>query len=269
MKKKKFLWFTDTHFDKVMPWTFASFILKINKEKPNGIFLTGDISNGLLIDFHLSILAKCISCPIYFVLGNHDMHFSSIEKIHLKIKKICEKYPNLIWITDTGIVSLNSDVALIGSEGWYDASNGKSEYLQFTIDWMLTKEFNTLPSIYHRILYWKKLANESANIILHNLNIAINNGYKTIYILTHFPPWKEATRNVGTWLEKFWLPYNVNLTLGQQLENIMINHTDINIIVLCGHTHCDSWIHVMKNVECKVQSSKYYGNMRNEEIIFI
>ena len=51
--KDKYLWYTDTHLDKLFPWTFFRFIRHIRKENPKGIFLTGDISNGILTCFHL------------------------------------------------------------------------------------------------------------------------------------------------------------------------------------------------------------------------
>ena len=132
--KDKYLWFTDTHLDKVTPWSIGKFLAHLVKESPKGIFLTGDISSGPALPWHLKMMATVVKCPIYFVLGNHDYHFSSIEKTHHKIRELCKQYPNLIWMTDAGVVHLNDEVALIGTEGWYDADNGKPEYLQFTLD---------------------------------------------------------------------------------------------------------------------------------------
>ena len=70
-------------------------------------------------------------------------------------------------------------------------------------------------------------------------------------------------------MEPFWLPYNVNLRLGKTIEDIMVDYKKRNVTVLSGHTHTDSWIHVSRNIECKVNKAKYYGNTRNEEHIFI
>lgn len=267
--RDKFLWFTDTHLDKVAPWNFFHFIQHIIKENPKGMFLTGDISNGLLTVWHLRLMAMFIKCPIYFVLGNHDYHFSSLGKTHTKIRKLCEKFPNLIWMTDNKVIGLNEEVAIIGTEGWYDANNGKPHYLKFTFDWFLTEDFRKIPTMEKRIEFWQDMADKSAIDISNKLEMAIEQGYKTIYILTHVPPWKEATRDVGTIMEKFWLPYNVNLRLGKAIKNIMHNHKKKHAIVLCGHTHTDCWIHVSRNIECKVSKAKYYGEPRNEEHIFI
>ncbi|MGI0058203.1 MAG: metallophosphoesterase, partial [Nitrosotalea sp.] len=234
--KDKYLWFTDTHLDKVMPWTLVRFIAHIVKENPKGIFLTGDISNGFLTCQHLRLLAKFIKCPIYFILGNHDYHFSSLEKTHQRIRELCKRHHNLIWMTEAGVVHLNEEVAMIGTEGWYDAEKGNPDYLKFTFDWFLTEDFRKLPTMEDRIEAWRKLADQSAIDIVDKLEKAIEQGYKTIYVLTHFPPWKEATRDEGTAMEQFWLPYNSNIRMGKALKKAMEDHKKRYMTVLAGHT---------------------------------
>lgn len=267
--KDKYLWYTDTHLDKVAPWTLIRFIHHIVKQRPHGVFLTGDISTGPTLCFHLRLLAKYIKCPIYFVLGNHDYHFTDIETQHQKLKVMCNEVKNLIWLTDSPVIDLNHEVALIGTEGWYDAQLGNPDYLKWTLDWMLTKDFRQLPSMKERVDAFRALAEKSCHLLEDKLEKALAQDFKTVYILTHFPPWKEATRDEGTILEKYYLPYNVNLGLGQMIERVMLDRKKRNVTVLAGHTHCDAWIHVSRNIECKVNKAKYYGYLRNEEHIFI
>lgn len=267
--KDKYLWYTDTHLDKVNPVTKFRFINHIVREKPKGVFISGDISNGLLTALDLWLLSKFITCPIYFILGNHDYHFSSIAKTHQKIRELCKKHPNLIWLTEADVIFLTPEVALIGVEGWYDAGIGKPEYLKVTPDWLLIEDFRKLPLMKDRIEAFRGLAEQSCHIITDKLEKALEQDYKTIYIMTHFPPWKEATRDVGTLMEPFWLPYNVNLRLGKAIEAVMKDRNKRHVTVLAGHTHTDCWIHVARNIECKVNRAKYYGSLRNEETIFI
>src|ERR1041385_8031459 len=111
--KDKYLWYTDTHLDKVSPWTIFRFIRNIVKENPAGVFLTGDISTGPLLTYHLRLMAHFIKCPIYFILGNHDYHFTSIEAQHTRVRELCQRYSNLIWVSEAGIIDLNHEVALI------------------------------------------------------------------------------------------------------------------------------------------------------------
>jgi len=267
--KKRYLWLTDTHLDKVFPWTLARFILHIIKEDPAGIFLTGDISNGLLTCWHLKLLARFIKCPIYFVLGNHDYFFHSLDGMHAKIRKLCAEHSNLIWMTEAGIIKLNDEFALIGTDGWYSAENGNPEYLRFTFDWFMTEDFRRMPSMNARIDKWRAMADWSALDIMGKLEGAIAQDYKNIIILTHQPPWIEATRDVGTILEKYWLPYNTNIRLGKVIERVMGAHKKKHATVLSGHCHTDNWIYVSRNIECKVQRAKYFGSLRNEEVIWI
>jgi len=267
--KKKYLWLTDLHLDTLMPWNLVKFIWHIIQEQPAGIFLTGDISNGLLTPFHLNLLANFIKCPIYFVIGNHDYHFSSLEKMHDKLRMLCKKHPHLIWMTESEPIPLNDEAVLIGTEGWYDAKGGKPNYLRLTFDWFMVKNFRKLPNMQERIKVWEEMAQKSAEDIAKKLNNAIDQGYKTIYILTHIPCWKEATRDVGTFLEKFWLPYNVNSYMGQALEKIMEEHKKRHAIVLSGHTHTPLSIHVSRNIECRVGNAHYIGIFRPDENILI
>ncbi len=267
--KDKYLWYTDTHLDKVAPWTLIRFVRRVVNDQPKGIFLTGDISNGVLTCTHLKILARFIKCPIYFILGNHDYHFTSIERQHEDIRALCKKYPNLIWLTESDVISLTPEVGLIGAEGWYDARLGNPKYLKATFDWFLTEDFRKLPNMEARVEAFRQLSKKSCDILVDKLEKALEQDYKTIYLLTHFPPWKEATRDEGTFLEPYFLPYNVNLSLGKSIEAVMLTRKKRNVTVLAGHTHTDCWIHVARNIECKVNHAKYYGSIRNEEHIFI
>jgi len=192
-----------------------------------------------------------------------------MAKQHEKIRELCKECPNLIWLTDSNVIDLNHEVGLIGTEGWYDAQLGNSNYLKYTLDRFLVKEFRTLPSLEEQIASFRDLAEQSCKFLEDKLEKALAQDFKTIYIMTHFPPWKEATRDVGKLLEKFWLPYNVNYGLGQMIERVMKERKKRNVTVLAGHTHTDAWIHVARNIECKVNKAKYYGYLRNEEHIFI
>src|ERR1700722_13944495 len=175
--KEKYLWYTDTHFDKVMPWTLGKFLWHVRKENPKGIFLTGDISNGIFTSGHLRMLAMTAKCPIYFVLGNHDYHFSSIEETHQKVRDLCKKYPNLVWLTEADVIALAPEVGLIGAEGWYDAELGNPKYLNATLDWMLTQDFRTLPDMDARIAKFRDLATQSCNILADKLEKALEQNY--------------------------------------------------------------------------------------------
>jgi predicted phosphohydrolase len=174
--KNKYLWFTDTHLNRVNPLKKLLFIRHIIKEDPKAIFLTGDISTGMFLYYDLYLLATFIKCPIYFVLGNHDYWTSSIEKIHDQIRSLCKKFPQLIWLSESDVISLNDNVAVIGDEGWFDGWNGDSNYLKLTIDQYFIENFRKLPSIKERLDCWREMAQASNRRLEIKLRQAMEKG---------------------------------------------------------------------------------------------
>lgn len=265
---QKYVWYTDTHLNWALPWNKIRFVNRIKEENPAGVFLTGDISHGISIKWDLEYLAKHLDIPIYFVLGNHDYHYRKMESVHNDVTKLVYKYSNLFWLTKAPVISLNHKTALIGVEGWYDARVGDPKYLKYTLDSWVMPDFRKLPNAEARLEKFRELAYNSTIFIKNQLELALQN-HKTVYLLTHYPPWKQATRDEGTFMEKFWLPYNTNIIMGNIIEEVMSNYKKKKVIVLAGHTHTDSWIHISKKIECKVNKAKYTGLPRNEECIFI
>jgi predicted phosphohydrolase len=168
-------------------------------------------------------------------------------------------------MTDVPFVELNEEVALIGAEGWYDARLGNPQYLRATFDWILTEDFRQLPNWDARLNKFRQLATDSAEMISQKLQLALDKGYKTVYILTHFPPFKEATRDEGTILEDYYLPYNTNLVLGNAIEKIMEEHKKRNAVCLTGHSHSPQFIRVSRNIHCQVGAAKLF-DVRSQTI---
>lgn len=266
-ERKKYLWYTDTHLDLLYPFNIKRIIKKIKKENPEGVFLTGDISKGKYVEKHLERLAKELSCDIFFVLGNHDYHGRSIQSVHDDIRRLDKRFNNLYWMTESEVVSLTSEVAVIGAEGWYDTHYGDPKWIKYTTDRWLTLDFLG-NSFSEQLQMFTDMAEASAELIKTNLNKALEK-HKVVYILTHFPPWKEATRDEGTLMEEFWLPYNTNYSMGKAIEEVMRGRKKKKVIVLAGHTHEEAWITVSRNIECRVNKASYSGWPRNKEKIFV
>lgn len=262
--RQKIVWITDPH---LLPWQRYKLLGSILDEKPAGVFATGDLSYGPTIANDLEFIGKRIGRPFYFCLGNHDYHGSSIEEVHAKVRALCTKYRNLVWITEAPVISLNEEVALIGSEGWYDVRVGNPNFIKYTFDWFLTSDFKKLQSMDERIEAFRELAVESATQLTAKLEEAIEH-HKTVYLLTHFPPWAEANRCNGWISDTFFEPYNTNYLLGQELEKIMEKNKKRSLIVLAGHTHNPVQIHVSRNIQCFVGKGSYY-RLTEDNIIYI
>jgi predicted phosphohydrolase len=264
MNRSKYLYLTDTHTKIFGCYKLLNTILD---QKPVGVFMTGDISEGFSFLSDLEFLGKRIGRPLYFIMGNHEYLGSSFAKVHQGVRELTAKYKNLIWMTEAGIVPLNEETCVIGSEGWYSAQIGNTEYLKFTFDWWMIEDFRKLPNMRARIEKFRELAEDSAKVLSARLEEAVET-YKAVYLLTHFPPFPECNRANGWISEKFWEPYNTNLVLGQALEKVMEKYKKRHLTILCGHTHTEMTVQVSRNVECRVGKGSY-NKISDEEIIYI
>lgn len=262
--RQNYVWLSDTHF---WYWSRAKLLNLMLDERPKGLFLTGDISNSAwLLLKDLKFLAKGLNIPIYFVLGNHCNYGSSFETTSQQVSELCNRYSNLKWLTQSDVISLNDDTAIIGDMGWYDCNAGIKSFIKFTFDWFMISDFRRLPNWAARFAKFKQLAQDSANNIAVKLREALKN-HKTVYLLTHFPPYKEASiyRN---WFDKlFYEAYNTNETLGKELDVVMSEHKDSKLIVLSGHTHVPT-TYIRGNIECRVGKGSYI-TLSEDEIIHI
>ena len=72
----KLTWCTDTHLNFCSTATIEAFCIELNQSDGDIIALTGDISEGSILEEHLNFLATRLNKDIYFVLGNHDYYCS-------------------------------------------------------------------------------------------------------------------------------------------------------------------------------------------------
>jgi predicted phosphohydrolase len=265
MEKAPYLWITDPH---LTPLTRRKMLNAILDRAPVGVFLTGDVSTcSQTFLGELDFLGERIGRPLFFVYGNHDLWFSDRASVENEIRALCRKHKNLIWMNESGIVPLNESSCVIGHNGWYDGRNGNSDYIRYTADWFLIKDFRQLPTMPDRIDLFRKWADESAEKLSAQLEEAVKT-YKTVWLLSHFPMWKEAHR-ASAFLEQFWASYNCNLVLGQALEKVMANYKKRHLICLTGHTHSPVHIFVSRGIECRVGRAKYFGGEGEMELLYI
>ena len=264
MQKNKHLWITDCHIKILGRYKLLNAILD---QKPYAVFMTGDFSEGFSYLSDLEFIGKRIGLKFYFVRGNHELWGSSFAKVDQGIRELCLKYKNLVWMTDAGIVPLNEETCLIGTDGWYSAEVGNPTYLKYTFDWFMIEDFRKLPDMKARIEKFRELANDSAKLMSQRLEEAFET-YKMVYMLTHIPTHPEANR-VNSWLsEKFWEPYNTNLVLGQAIDKIMEKYKKRYLCVLSGHIHANMTVNLSRNSELRVGKGSYL-TISDDEIIYI
>jgi predicted phosphohydrolase len=270
---KKFVRYTDTHLNFAWSWERRRFAAMLVDERPDGILLTGDISDGRLLVAHLNELAANLACPIYFVLGNHDFWHKGFEQTYAEVQKMTAKTPNLIWLTLSPVISLTEDVALVGTEGWYDGLAANPRYLDLTWDWLNIKELRHLTRL-ARLDYYRELSRLEAVRMEDKLRAAVV-GHKEIVVMTHIPPWAEAAPVKTPILSHFkvfrdcWTAYDVSVHMGQSIERVAKEFPEKKFRVLAGHTHVQTWVQVAPNIEVHVNRAKYLGKPGDAEHLIL
>jgi Icc protein len=231
-------WVSDLHFDSLFANERARFIASLRQLKANALVVTGDISTSRGMGDALAVLAE-MGMPVYFVTGNHDYYCGSFAETDAQISAICQAHPRLARLGQGEIVPLTNDSVLVGHGGWGDGQAGLGirtplwiNDAVFIDDLKLQKE-----KLFARL---KQLGEDSARYMERVLPIAITQGDHVI-IATHVPPFAEAARHDGRPASPDYLPYYVNVTLGETLLKFTAAWPNKRFTVLAGHTHeaCD------------------------------
>lgn len=253
--KKKLLWLTDLHLDAADVALTGEFLNKLKSYEPSALLIGGDISNGYGSLLRLKEIASKIGCEVYFVLGNHDYYYGSISNIRKMAMLLVQEIPVLHFLTQSNVIELTSETALIGHDGWSDARQG--DFLHSTVvlnDYFLIDELKELTPL-ERLRKLNALGTESAKHLEKVLRTALES-YSRIVLLTHVPPFIEACWTEGKMSDDNWAPHFVNKTTGEVLKNIMEAHPDQELLVLCGHSHEFADVHVLPNIRVLTGESK-------------
>jgi predicted phosphohydrolase len=252
----KIAWATDIHlnhapktktmFAKVS--VYDRFVGDIKRAQAEALFLTGDIAEADSVIDYLLCLDEELQIPIYYVMGNHDYYGGSIYKVREEARIYTNKNNNqLHWMPESGVVELTPEVAVIGVDGWSDGRLGNAPGSPIVLnDWQAIEELRKGRKttelwgkdfhLYERIPLLQALGDKEAGALRMPLLRALG-CYQKVYVLTHVPPWKEATWHQGAHSEDDWLPWFSCKAVGDLIEECAAKHKDREITVLCGHTH--------------------------------
>ncbi len=92
--------------------------------------------------------------------------------------------------------------------------------------------------------------------------------YNKLIVLTHIPPFRESCRHEGEISADDWLPHFACKAVGDVLLEIMENHPDKEMTVLCGHAHSSGVCQILPNLQVKTGGAKY-GSPKIQKIIEI
>ena len=244
-------WATDIHLDFLGDEQVRAFAATLAHAQPEAVVLSGDLSHAELLEHHLRLLASVISCPIYFVLGNHDYYGSSIADVRQAVVALCARKPRLRWLPARGVVSLSQETAMIGCDGWADARLGDpagttvvlNDFFHIAeLSATLDPRARAAPALLrstdrgplHRELQALGAAEAARCDPLLTAALA---SHPQVLVVTHVPPFAEACWHEGRLSDANWLPYFSCAALGEVLRAQARAHPERTLTVLCGHTH--------------------------------
>lgn len=257
----KIAWLTDIHLNFLKADARMQFYQRIMENDVDRILITGDIAEAkdvceLLVEF-----STYTNKLIYFVLGNHDYYFSSVDAVREKVRTLCAVNKNLIWLGKPETIVLSDNTILVGHDGWADARYGDFDRSLVNLnDSRLIAEFYQAFLLNKSALKneMQKLADTDAEILQQTLRDAINNHTKKVIIAIHVPPFPECSWHKNKPSDDHWLPYFSSKAMGDVILAIAKEYQDIHFLVLCGHTHTAASVKFSDNLEIKAGGATYY-----------
>lgn len=264
---RRLLWSTDLHIDALPKGQMSVFFELLAAYECDAVLIGGDISNGVNSLQLLDSMQKSLGKPFYFVLGNHDFYYGSIEKIRQLALELTEKNPNVCYLSYSKIIPLTETTALIGHDGWSDGRAGDYENSDVLLnDYFLIDELKRLNS-QERLEKLNQLGEEAGNFLVKQLKTALET-FQNVVLLTHVPPFEESCVYDGITSDPNWTPHFVGKFAGQGLEAIMREHPTKQLLVLCGHAHWGNDVNILPNLRVITGHSEL-GNPNVQGLVLV
>lgn len=253
-KLRRIVFATDLHLDAAGHDAHQAFFRLVEAHEPHFVLIGGDVSNGRHSLSIIKQLQEITQKPIYFVLGNHDYYYGSIDKIREDTKKSSSSSCN--YLTASGPVALTERTVLIGHDCWADGREGDFLHSNVSLnDYLLIDELKDI-SPQQRLDRLGKLGEEAAVNIEGKLQEALQMSDRVI-LLTHTPIFRESCRYKNHVTDDNWAPHFVCKQVGERVKEIMRKNPDKNLLVLSGHSHHSADVTVAKNIRALVGEAEY------------
>lgn len=213
----------------------------------DALVVCGDISVARHLTFHLDNLNEGASCPVYFVLGNHDRWTLPYAKAH----EIAQRYPGYL---AGKFQELTPEVCLVGANGWFDARLGNLRNLYSTNDLLKIPELQI--ALYVEGILLDTLRNWASTEALELKTLLLSNAerydtVKRVIVVTHYPPWHNEDD------DPIYYPWSVSSVMGDALEEVAEAWPDVQFDVMAGHTHQEWFTQVAPNLTLTTGKAEY------------
>lgn len=244
----RLLWLTDIHLNFADAARQRSFYQQVRQAQADAVVLSGDVAEADDVCDYLATMADQWQLPLYFVLGNHDFYFGSIHEVRERVGQLCAAQPLLRYLSTSDVIELTPQLGLVGHDGWADGRVG--DYERSTVmmnDYKLIAELAGVGKR-ERWPLLQAFAIEAADHLRRVLPPALA-VYPRVLLVTHVPPLREACWHEGNISDDEWAPHFVSLAVGEAILDLMREHPQRQLTVLCGHTHGSGQCRPLPNVE--------------------
>lgn len=252
----RLVWATDIHLEFCEDAGVAAFIDTLNGARPDAVVLTGDTGQAPSVRTYLRRITEGTSCPIYFVLGNHDFYKGSIAAVRAELAEPSSLAARTVWLRTAEPIALTSRTVLVGVDGWADGRFG--DYAGSPVmlnDFILIRELTGL-DVVARLRRMQQLADEDAAILDRQLRAALPR-HERVIVAIHVPPFAAAAWHEGKQSDDHWLPFFSTKACGDVIEAAAERHPDRELVVLCGHTHGGGTLAVRPNLNVITGPAEY------------
>lgn len=249
---------SDIHLNFLGPQARQAFYDVVNHTFCDAIVITGDISEGHLIDEHLDEFNIFLNAPVYYTLGNHDYYSTSYTKLR-DLATSYSKDSEIVYLTtNPNPVDLGHGIGLVGVDGWGDGHYGKPYNNRLVMsDWMLIKDL--IPFRDDRDSLISKLADFAridADLARTHLRLALSQ-FDEVIMATHVPPWPESALYHGKPSDPNFAPWFICKAVGDAILEVAAEHPTKTIHVLSGHVHSPSYYRAAPNVHATTAGAEY------------
>jgi len=253
---KRYGWLTDIHLNFLHEDALRVFLEALRAERLDALLIGGDIAEADTLTHYLGILDRELDLPIYFVLGNHDYYFGSLQRVRHEVRNLCAASRNLRWLSEGILAPLSPDTALIGHDGWADGRYG--DYERSTVqlgDYFVIADFANLDPA-GRLRKLNDLGDEAARYFEDLLPRALDS-FEHVLLLTHVPPFRQACWYDGRISGDDYLPHFSCQAVGEVFARTMLEYPERRLTVLCGHTHAGGVAEIAANLLVKTGAAEY------------
>ncbi len=264
----KLAWCTDIHLNFLNDKKREEFYDKFMTDDIDAVLISGDIAEATNVDKIMIEMGNHIKKPIYFVCGNHDFYDGCVSSVRLSLAIAEEKYEYLHYFTATDCEGcfLTDDVYVTGSDGWADTRYGDvwkshvvlndEHYIKDLRDHQTNHSYGT-PGKVGKWDKRKDLADQDAYHIKESIERVMDGKTKKVIILTHIPPFPEASKHRGVQSDDNYLPFYASKATGDVLMELATKYPDVDFLCLCGHTHGAADFQALPNLRVKAGESEY------------